>query len=406
MRWDHPGKQKALTPCGQWPSSCNPYGYYFQIIWANYATKAFNCVKPSLDPLQFAYLPKRSTEDAISTVLHEATQHLDKPSAYARCLFIDYSSAFNTIQPHILIGKLAKLNVPARLQLWVLDFLTRRQQRVRSHLETSTYLEINTGAPQGCVLSALLFSIYTNDLTMNSQCCKIMKYADDMVVMGLICNNDESEYRNVVEYVNTWCIRNYLDLNVAKTKEIIYDFRKHKVAHTPVVIKDDVVDVVTNFKYLGVSLQDDMRWSSHIAVQVKKCNKRLYHVRCLHKLNVDSKIICMFYNCVVSIVLFYAISCWYNSCTEHQKSAILKIRKRCSRIISPLWRDKLEHPRDIYLKRCLAFAKKVMDDQHHPLHQYFVLLPSGRRYASARCRTTRFRNMTIPTCIRLINDSL
>ena len=51
------------------------------------------------DPLQFAYTKNRSTEDAILTLLHNLYQHLDKPRTYARVLFVDFSSAFNTIHP-------------------------------------------------------------------------------------------------------------------------------------------------------------------------------------------------------------------------------------------------------------------------------------------------------------------
>jgi hypothetical protein len=53
----------------------------------------------TLDPLQFAYCPNRSTDDAISIALHTDLSHLDKRNTYVRMLFIDYSSAFNTIVP-------------------------------------------------------------------------------------------------------------------------------------------------------------------------------------------------------------------------------------------------------------------------------------------------------------------
>ena len=53
----------------------------------------------TLDPLQFAYRPNRSTDDVISIALHTALSHLDKRNTYVRMLFNDYSSAFNTIVP-------------------------------------------------------------------------------------------------------------------------------------------------------------------------------------------------------------------------------------------------------------------------------------------------------------------
>ena len=64
-----------------------------------------------LDPLQFAYCPNRSTDDAISITLHTALSHLDKRNTYVRMLFIDDSSAFSTIVPTKRITKLRTLGL-------------------------------------------------------------------------------------------------------------------------------------------------------------------------------------------------------------------------------------------------------------------------------------------------------
>ena len=52
-----------------------------------------------LDQFQFAYHNNRSVDDAVSLGLFYDLQHLDSPSNYARILFVDFSSAFNTINP-------------------------------------------------------------------------------------------------------------------------------------------------------------------------------------------------------------------------------------------------------------------------------------------------------------------
>jgi hypothetical protein len=62
-------------------------------------------ISETLDPLQLEYRPNRSTDDAISIALHIALSHLDKKNTYVRMLFIDYSSAFDTIVPSKLINK-------------------------------------------------------------------------------------------------------------------------------------------------------------------------------------------------------------------------------------------------------------------------------------------------------------
>ena len=65
----------------------------------------------TLDPLQFAYRPNRSTDDAIAIALHTALSHLDRRNTYVRMLFIDYSAAFNTIVPAKLIINLGALDL-------------------------------------------------------------------------------------------------------------------------------------------------------------------------------------------------------------------------------------------------------------------------------------------------------
>ena len=106
-------------------------------------------IQETLDPLQFAYLQNRSTDDAISIALHTALSHLDKRNTYVRMLFIDYRSAFNTIVPTKLITKLRTLGLNTSLCKWILDFLTGRPQVVRVGNNTSTTLTLNKGTPQG-----------------------------------------------------------------------------------------------------------------------------------------------------------------------------------------------------------------------------------------------------------------
>ena len=110
-------------------------------------------ITETLDPLQFAYRPNRSTDDAISIALHTALSHLDKRNTYVRMLFIDYSSAFNTMMPSKLITKRRILGLNTSLCNWILDFLTGGPQVVRAGSNTSATLILNTGAPQRCLLS-------------------------------------------------------------------------------------------------------------------------------------------------------------------------------------------------------------------------------------------------------------
>ncbi len=104
----------------------------------------------TLDPLQLAYRSNRSTDDAISHVLHSSLTHIDsKNGNYVSLLFIDYSSAFNTIVPIKLAVKLTDLGLNSSLCDWIQDFLTGRPQVVKVGQFTFNFITMNVGAQQG-----------------------------------------------------------------------------------------------------------------------------------------------------------------------------------------------------------------------------------------------------------------
>ena len=116
-----------------------------------------------VDPGQFAYRANRSVDDAVSLGLHYVLQHLEARGIYARILFVDYSSAFNTILPTNLNSKLLEIGVDPQICVWISNLFTDRPQSVPVGTLESGVLSLSVGAPQGCVLSPSLYSLFTND---------------------------------------------------------------------------------------------------------------------------------------------------------------------------------------------------------------------------------------------------
>ena len=102
------------------------------------------------------------------------------------------------------------MQVDQRLPLW--------PQTVRVGHHTSTALSLSTGSPRGCVLSPLLYFLYTHDCTTVHHSNTIVKFADDTTVAGFISGGDEPTYREEVERLSNWSTANNLLLNTAKTK--------------------------------------------------------------------------------------------------------------------------------------------------------------------------------------------
>ena len=74
-------------------------------------------VVDQLDPFQFAYKASRGVEDGSLTLLNLIAQHLEKAKSYVRISFVDFSSAFNTIEPYVLLKRLIDLHVNSNIVL-------------------------------------------------------------------------------------------------------------------------------------------------------------------------------------------------------------------------------------------------------------------------------------------------
>ncbi len=109
----------------------------------------------------------------MSLCIYSVLQQLEAPTTYAGVLLVDYSSAFNPILPSRLYDKLLPLGVQRLLCSWILEFLLERKQVVT----VSKPRLISTDVPQGCVLSPLLYSLYTNDCTTLSLSVTKLKFA-------------------------------------------------------------------------------------------------------------------------------------------------------------------------------------------------------------------------------------
>ena len=194
-----------------------------------------SCNKPRLraqvrafqDPLQFAYRGGVGTDDALLYLLHRVHSHIELTAASVKIMFFYFSSAFNTLQPNILAKKLFGFNLHKSTVAWITEYLTSRPQYERVHNTKSEIITTNIGAPQGTVLSPFLFTLYTSDCRHSSASCHLQKISDDSALVGYI-TNDHAAYQNEVDSFVSWCDDAHLILNIDKTKELIFDFKRKK----------------------------------------------------------------------------------------------------------------------------------------------------------------------------------
>ncbi len=168
--------------------------------------------KNTRNRLQFAYRAKRSVDDAVNMGLHYVLLHLEKTGMYARILFVDFSSAFKTIIPNLILHKLTQLSVPTSVCQRITSFLTDRQQAGKIHIQHP--YDQHWSSSGLCSLSPPLFSLYTNDCTSKDPSVMLLEFAEDTTLIGLIQESDQSAYRQEVKEMAVWCSLKNLEINM------------------------------------------------------------------------------------------------------------------------------------------------------------------------------------------------
>ena len=138
----------------------------------------------------------------------------------------------------------------------------------------------------------------------------------------MITEGNEAAYRDEVLRLSEWCAVNNLALNIAKTKELILDFRRNKVAPAPLYINGESVERVETFKFLGVHISANLSWSANTTALVKKAQQRLHFLRVRRKEQLNTNLLVTFYRTAIESLLTYAVSVWHSNCTEADRKRL------------------------------------------------------------------------------------
>ena len=289
------------------------------------------------------------------------------------------------------------MGVNTNIIRWVESFLTERVQHVKVNKAISLPITTNTGAPQGSVISPVLFTLYTSDCRSETDDTCIVKFADDTAIVGLI-ENDELSYRRTVDEFAGWCSSNFLHLNIKKTKEVIFDFRTGAHAHQEIVIGGEEVVIVDEYKYLGTTIDSKLTWNSNTHVIYKKGQQRLHFMRRLRQYNVEKNVMTLFHRSFVESALTFCFVSWYGSLSLVNKNKLHKIINVSSKIAGV----RFDSMTSMYETRVLRKGKAITRDNTHPLHSQYQLLPSGRRYKVPSLQARASRSF-VPISIGLMN---
>ncbi|KAI4904782.1 hypothetical protein NFI96_002045 [Prochilodus magdalenae] len=107
--------------------------------------------------------------------------------------------------------------------------------------------------------------------------------------------------------------------------------RRGRHAPLPLHVGGTAVEVVSNYRYLGVHLSNNLTWSNNTSSLVRKAHQRLYFLRRLRRAGLGSSVLTSFYRCVVESVLCSSINVWHGSCSAAERKALQRVVKAAQR---------------------------------------------------------------------------
>ena len=266
---------------------------------------------------QFGFRKERNTEMAIFTLVDRVIPAIELKH-YAICVFLDFSACFDTLCRDTLITKLYRYGVRGPPLDLIKSYFKNRIQSVNFGEATSSSALQSLGVIQGSRCGPLYYDIYSSDIKNLCSDDEFLMFADDtcLVYTGNDLPALTEHVNKRLAVVSDWCKFNKLALNGNKCKYMLITTKI--VTSDPVIKLDDVpVSRVEKFKYLGVELDDNLKFHDQIDYLCCRMSQMCgvtYRLR--DNLNLESARN-VYYSCIYS-VLKYCIGIWGGvlQCTE------------------------------------------------------------------------------------------
>ena len=179
-------------------------------------------------------------------------------------------------------------------------------------------------------MGSLLFLVMVNDL----QCdLPSVKYVDDTTIYEVLKAGELSKMQEAANSCHQWAIKNKMQINNTKTKEILIDFTKKKRDLPPLSINNTQIERVSSQKLLGIQISHDLSWKEHVNQIVCKASKRIYQIVMLKRANVQIDDSVRIYTTIIRPILEYACQVWHTRLTIEQSYQIEQVQKRVMRIL-------------------------------------------------------------------------
>lgn len=238
---------------------------------------------------QHGFRKGRSTSTALGQFTDDVNESLDSGKQVV-ALFIDYKKAFDTLDHNQLLQAMKECGIRGPTNDWFRSYLSNRTLQTKIAGTIGLEAAVQTGVPTGSVYGPVGYIMHVNSVCNVIKKCKVYMYADDMCLIyaSRDINEAKSHIQSDLENVTKWAHDNGIIINLNKTKcmHIYSPYNKKAknenscidiVGHTFECLHRDKynckcmnIEFVKKFKYLGLTIDYNFSWKTHV---MEVCNK-------------------------------------------------------------------------------------------------------------------------------------
>ena len=225
-------------------------------------------------------------------------------------VFFDLESAYDTTWKYGIMNDLHDFGIRGRLAYFISAFLNERKFRVRVGDTFSNPHVQEMGVPQGSILSVTLFSVKINNI-VKSVCpgVECFLYVDDFCICyrSKHMHTIERQLQQVLNNLNKWSKENGFKFSKTKTKCMHFCQSRNMHLDPELTLNDVQIEVVSEFKFLGLLFDSKLSFIPHINYLSNKCHKALNLLRVVSSMDwgADRKVLLRLYRTLVRSKLDY-----------------------------------------------------------------------------------------------------
>lgn len=296
-----------------------------------------------LEEEQNGFRPGRSTIDNVF-IMQQIFEKRKEFNLETHVAFIDFEKAFDRVNRKKLWSIMKEQGFPQHLIDVVKNMYVNSKIIINTGDERTEEIRVNKGVRQGCSMSPTLFNIYMNDIVQKWKLLinpgikvnretifNILLYADDVVLIQRTENHLQYSL-----YILNQIAKNY-DFIISKSKTKIMAFLGKQQIRSKIVIDDQSLEQVSNFKYLGCEMNIYSRISKDINAKLSRFQMICGTIDKTLKNKTRKETRMKFYKTMAVPALLYGSEVWVSSNSTKRKIQSTEMRflrktKGCTRM--------------------------------------------------------------------------